>query len=143
MNATDATMTQAVPGAERAMPPVAGLALATLAFVIAAGIYLAAHLPRPAPGGPAATLIAIGGVLLVVNAAIVSRIRPFAWTVFRRVFGWTFLAYGCIGALLAFIFIFDHTRGAMLGAMLASLVVFTLDIPLLFAFSVARYQDPG
>jgi hypothetical protein len=141
MSATDATVAQAAPGAERALPPVPGLAMATLAFVIAGGIYLAAHLPHPAPQGPAVTLIAIGGVLLVVNAAIVSRIRPFAWTVFWRVFGWALLAYGCIGGMLAFIFIFDHTRGVMLGAMIASLVVFTLDIPLLLAFSVARYQD--
>lgn len=141
MSTTDATMPHAAPDAERAMPPAATLAMATLAFVIAAGIYLAAHLPRPAPQGPAITLIAIGGVLLVVNAAIMSRIRPFAWTVFWRVFGWTLLAYGCIGGVLAFIFFFDHTRGAMLAEMTASLVVFSLDIPLLLAFSVARYQD--
>jgi hypothetical protein len=44
--------------------------------------------------------------------------------------------------LLEFVFVLDHTRGASLVVLTFSLVVFALDIPLLMAFSVARYQEP-
>lgn len=128
--------------AARRLPPVAELAVASLALVIVAGIYLVAHLPQRAPLGPAVGLLAAAGALLVAEAALVSSLRPFAWRVFFQVAGWTLVAYLVIGGLLEFIFIFDHTRGAMLVVLTLSLMVFALDIPILFGFSVARYQDP-
>jgi hypothetical protein len=47
------------------------------------------------------------------------------------------------GGLLEFIFVFDHTRGTMLVVLSLSLIVFALDIPILFGFSVACRQDSG
>jgi hypothetical protein len=135
-----------VPGrgslAARRLPPVAELAVASLALIIVAGIYLVAHLPQRAPLGPAVGLLAAAGALLVVNAAVVSSLRRFAWRVFFQVAGWTLVAYVVIGGLLEFIFVFDHTRGAILVVLTLSLLVFALDVPILFGFSVARYQDP-
>jgi hypothetical protein len=137
---------QKVPGrgslAARRLPPVAELAVASLALIIVAGIYLVAHLPQRAPLGPAVGLLAAAGALLVVNAAVVSSLRRFAWRVFFQVAGWTLVAYVVIGGLLEFIFVFDHTRGAILVVLTLSLLVFALDVPILFGFSVARYQDP-
>jgi hypothetical protein len=132
------------PGSRAAsrLPPVAELAVASLALVIVSGIYLVAHLPQRAPLGPAVGLLAAAGALLVVDAVLVGTLRPFAWRVFFQVAGWTLVAYLVIGGLLEFIFIFDHTSGAMLAVLTLSLVVFALDIPILFGFSVARYQDP-
>jgi peptidoglycan/LPS O-acetylase OafA/YrhL len=126
----------------RRLPPVAELAVASLALVIVAGIYLVAHLPQRASLGPAVGLLAAAGVLLVANAGLVGSVRPFAWRVFFRVAGWSLVAYLVIAGLLEFIFIFDHTRGALLVVLTLSLLVFALDIPILFGFSVARYQDP-
>jgi hypothetical protein len=126
----------------RRRPPVAELAVASLSLIIVAGIYLVAHLPQRAPLGPAVGLLAAAGVLLVANAALVSSLRSFAWRVFFQVAGWTLVAYVVIGGLLEFIFVFDHTRGAMLVVLTLSLLVFALDIPILFGFSVARYQEP-
>jgi hypothetical protein len=127
----------------RRLPPVTELAVACMALVIVAGIYLVAHLPQRAPLGPAVGLLAAAGALLVADAALVSSLRPFAWRVFFQVAGWTLVAYLVIGGLLEFIFVFDHTAGAMLVVLTLSLVVFALDIPILFGFSVARYQDPA
>lgn len=129
-------------GARRRLPPVAELAVTSLALVIVAGIYLVAHLPQRAPLGPAVGLLAAAGVLLVTDAALVGSLRPFAWRVFFQVAGWSLVAYLVIAGLLEFIFIFDHTRGALLVVLTFSLLVFALDIPILFGFSVARYQDP-
>jgi hypothetical protein len=129
--------------AARRLPPIAELAVGSLALVIVAGIYLVAHLPQRAPLGPAVGLLAAAGALLVANAGLVSSLRPFAWRVFFQVAGWTLVAYVVIGGLLEFIFLFDHTRGAMLVVLTFSLLIFALDIPILFGFSVARYQDPS
>lgn len=128
--------------AARRLPPVAEVAVASMALVIVSGIYLAAHLPTRAPFGPAVVLVAAAGALLLGNLIVLSRLRQFAWTVFYRVAGWASLAYIVIGGMLEFIFIFDHTRGSMLVLLTLSLVIFAIDIPVLLAFSVARYQEP-
>jgi hypothetical protein len=127
----------------RRLPPVAELAVVSMALVIAGGIYLVAHLPLRAPLGPAVGLLAAAGVLLVADAALVSSLRPFAWRVFFQVAGWVLVAYVVIGGMLEFIFVFDDTRGALLVVLTLSLLVFALDIPILMGFSVARYQDPA
>ncbi len=127
----------------RRLPPVAELAVASMSVVIVAGIYQAAHLPTPPPLGPAEGLLAGAAALLVAALVLVARITPFAWRVFFRVGGWALLAYVVISGMLEFVFVFDHTKGAALVVLTLSLVVFALDIPLLLAFSVARYQPPG
>ena len=126
--------------ADRKMPPVDILAMVTLGLIIASGIYLAAHLPRPAAKGPAIVLIGAAAVVMIVNVILLSRIRPFAWKVFWQVAGWSLLAYAVIAGILLFVFIYDHTRGFMLVALALSLVFFAVDIPLLLGYSVARYQ---
>jgi hypothetical protein len=129
--------------AARRLPPVAELAVVSMALVIAGGIYLVAHLPQRAPLGPAVGLVAAAGLLLVADAVLVSRLRRFAWRVFFQVTGWVLVAYVVIGGLLEFTFVYDGTRGALLVVLTLSLLVFALDIPLLLGFSVARYQDPA
>ena len=129
-------------GAARRLPPIAELVMASMSCVIAGGIYLAAHLPQRAPMGPAVGLLAGGAALLVAAGALVSSLRRFAWRIFFQVAGWAMVAYVVIAGLLEFTFVYDHTRGSLLVVLTLSLVVFALDIPLLFAFSVARYQDP-
>jgi len=130
------------PDVARRLPPVGVVAVTSLAFVIVAGIYLVAHLPQRAPLGPAVGLLAAAGALLVANGILVGSLRAFAWRVFFQVAGWSLVAYVVIGGLLEFIFVFDHTRGSMLVVLTLSLVIFALDIPILFGFSVARYQQP-
>lgn len=69
-----------------------------------------------------------------------ARTRPFPWRPFRQVVGWALLAYLVIGGMLEYVFVLDGTRGAMLALMSAMLAVFAVDVPMLLAFSVARYQ---
>jgi hypothetical protein len=140
---TQTTHSPSTAVSERKFPPVAQMAVASMALVIVAGIYLAAHLPHRPPLGPAVALLVAAGVLLVVDVATVGRLKNFAWDVFFRVGGWALLGYGVISGMLEFVFVFDHTRGSSLVLLTLSLLVFALDIPLLLAFSVARYQDVG
>lgn len=129
--------------AARRLPPVAEMAVGSMALVITGGIYLAAHLPRSAPLGPAVALVGLAGALFVVDVALLSRLRDFAWEAFFRVAGWATLAYVVIAGMLEYIFILDHTRGWTLVLVTLMLVVFALNIPLLFAFTVARYERPS
>ena len=124
----------------RRLPPVAELAVASVALMLASGVYLAAHLPTPPPLTPAVVLCTVGAALSVGAIALLGRIRPFAWDAFFLVARWALVAYMVIAGLLAFVFIFDHTRGATLGVLIASLVVFALDVPVVIAFTVARYH---
>jgi hypothetical protein len=127
----------------RRLPPVTGLALTAQALVIAGGIYLAAHLPRPAPLGPPVAALAVAVLALLTAVAVLARVRDFAWHTFFVVAGWTLAAYVVIAGMLVFVFVLDHTPGSRLTVLTLMLVVFALDVPLLLAFSVARYQAPG
>lgn len=129
--------------APRRLPPVTGLAVAAMALVIAGGIYLAAHLPRPAPLGPPVAALAFAAVALLAAAALLARVRDFAWHTFFVVAGWTLAAYVVIAGMLGFVFVLDHTPGRPLIVLTLMLAVFAIDVPLLLAFSVARYQPSG
>lgn len=127
---------------ERALPPVSALCVASMALVVASGIDLAAHLPAIVPLGLPTGLVIGGGVLFIAALATLARIRPFAWARFFLVARYALLAYVVIGGLLAYVFVNDGTRGGALALLLASLVVFALDVPVILAFTVARYQSP-
>jgi hypothetical protein len=125
----------------RRFPPVAELAVASVALMLSGGIYLAAHLPRRPPLGPAVGLLVAGGVLSVASIGLLVRIRPFAWRTFFLVARWALLAYLVIAGILGFVFVYDHTSGATLAVLILTLVVFALDVPMIIAFTVARYQE--
>ncbi len=128
--------------AARKLPPVAEIAVVSIALMLAGGVYLAAHLPgHPSLAVPVATLAA-GGLTTAVDLVLLSQIRPFAWPVFFLVFRWALAAYLVIAAVLSFVFIHDHTPGAALAVLMATLAVFAVNVPLILAFTVARYQ-PG
>jgi hypothetical protein len=124
----------------RRLPPVTEVAVAAMTLVVAGGIYLAAHVPRPAPLGPAVGLLVGAGALLIVNIVTLSRVRAFAWNTFFLVGGWALAGYVVIAGMLEYVFVLDHTPGSQLLLITLMLVIFAVDIPMLLAFSVARYQ---
>ncbi len=115
--------------------------MATIALVAAGVIYLAAYLPRHAPLGPAAGLLVAAAAVLVANLVLLSRQPGFAWWRFRQVAGWTLLAYVVIGGMIEYAFIYDRTSGAVLAVMILLLLTFVLDVPILVAFTVARFEE--
>jgi hypothetical protein len=125
---------------ERRMPPVTELGAASMIAIAAGVIYMASYLPKRAPLGPAIALLVAAAVLQVVNWTLISRIRPFAFGRFFQVAGWTLLAYLVIGGMIEFAFIYDKTRGVQLVLLTLMLALFVLNVPVLVAFTVARYQ---
>ncbi len=130
----------AVDVSERRLPPITQLAVASMIFVVIGGIYLAAHLPRSAPLGLPIALVTVSLLLMFANVVALTRIRGFAWDAFFLVGRWALLAYLVIAGMLEYVFVTDGTRGSALIVLTLMLIVYAVDIPLLLAFSVARYQ---
>lgn len=122
------------------LPPITQLAIASMILVVIGGIYLAAHLPQAAPLGLPVALVAVSLLLMIANVVALTRIREFAWDAFFLVGRWTLLAYVVIAGMLEYVFVTDGTRGGALVVLTLMLIVYAVDIPLLLAFSVARYQ---
>jgi hypothetical protein len=124
---------------EPRLPPVTQIGMASLALIVAGGIYLASHLPRHVPLGPAVALLAASALLLAANLLALTRVRGFAWERFFAVARWSLLAYVVIAALIEYGFLRNHVRGGPLVVLTLSLVVFAVHVPTLMGFTVARY----
>jgi hypothetical protein len=126
--------------ADRKVPPVTLLGMASIAFIAGGVSYLAAYLPKHAPLGPAVGLLIAAAIALGAAIVLLTRERDFAWQRFFQVGGWTLLAYIVIAGMIEYAFVYDHTHGTVLVVMSLMLVVFLLAPPLLVAFTVARFQ---
>ena len=125
---------------ERTLPPVTQLGMASLALIVAGGIYLAAHLPAQVPLTPAVILLSASALLLAINLVLLSRVRDFAWRRFVAVGKWALLAYAITAGLIEFAFLRDGMSGAPLIVLTLSIVVYAVHVPVLIAFTVARYD---
>ena len=126
----------------RRFPPVAELTVTSLALVVVGGILMASYVPRQPPLAAPATLTAVSAALVLTSAFLLSRLEQFAWPRFFLTFRWALLAYVISAAVIGFAFVRDHTRGAPLALVVVTLVIFALDVPLVIAFTVARYSSP-
>jgi hypothetical protein len=127
---------------ERRLPPVTEVGMASLALIVAGGIYLSAHLPEHVPLGPAVALLAASALLLVGNLIALARVKDFAWARFFDVAKWSLLAYAVIAGMIEYSFLRNHLRGGPLVVLTLSLVVFAVHVPMLVGFTVARFADP-
>jgi hypothetical protein len=128
---------------ERRLPPVTQIGMASLAMIVAGGIYLSAHLPHHVPLGPAVALLGASVLLLAGNLAALARVQGFAWARFFEIAKWSLLAYSIIAGMIEYSFLRDHLNGGPLVVLTLSLVVFAVHVPVLIGFTVARYQEPG
>ncbi len=125
---------------ERRLPPVTQMGMLSLALIVAAGIYLAAHLPHQVPLTPAIALLAASALLLVGNLLALSRVQGFAWGRFFEVARWALLAYIVVAGMIEYAFLRDQVSGGALVVLTLSLVVFAIHVPVLIGFTVARYD---
>lgn len=125
---------------DRKLPPVTEIGALSMIAIAGGVIYLASYLPKQAPLWFAIVLLAVAAALQVTNAVLLARTPDFAWHRFFQVGKWALLGYAVIAGMIEFAFVYDHTRGAPLVLMTAMLVLFMLNVPVLIAFTVARYQ---
>ncbi len=116
--------------------------MASLALIVVGGIYLSAHLPQRVPLGPAVTLLAASGLLLVANLGSLMRVEGFPWPRFFEIAKWALLAYVITAGMIEYAFLRDHVSGGALIVLTLSLVVYAVHVPTLIAFTVARFDQP-
>jgi hypothetical protein len=126
----------------RRLPPIAQLTVCSLALVVIGGILMASYVPRQPPLAAPAALTAVSAALTLTSGFLLSRLEQFAWPRFFLAFRWALLAYVISAAMIGFAFVRDHTRGAPLALVIVMLVIFALDVPVVIAFTVARYSSP-
>jgi hypothetical protein len=125
---------------DRKLPPVTEIGAVSMIAFAAGVIYMASYLPKHAPMGVALIFLAVAATLQVTNVVLLARIENFAWPRFRQVATWALLAYLVIAGMIEYAFVYDHTRGAQLLVMTLMLALFMLNVPVLIAFTVARYE---
>ena len=127
---------------ERRLPPVTEIGMASLALIVAGGIYLSSKIPNHVPLGPAIALLAASALLLVGNIAGLARVQGFRWDRFFAVARWSLIAYLLIAGRIEYSFLQNHLRGGTLVVLTLSLVVFAVHVPMLIGFTVARFYGP-
>ena len=126
----------------RKLPPVAELAVLTIALTVVGGIYMASHLPKHFSLVVPVVLVAVCAAIVAVNAALLAGVKPFAWRTFFLVGKWALAAYAVISGMLVYTFARDGTPAGPMTVLALFLLIWAIDIPLLLAFSVARYAEP-
>jgi len=121
---------------------VAELTVASLALVVIGGILMASYVPRQPPLAAPAALTVVSAILTLTSVFLLSRLEQFAWPRFFLAFRWALLAYVISAGMIGFAFVRDHTRGAPLALVAVMLVIFAVDVPIVIAFTVARYSSP-
>ena len=119
----------------------AGLTTVSLAVVVVGGILMASYVPGRPPLGLPTALACIGTTLVPVSVVLQSRLTDLAWGRFRGV------PAGAAG--LRHLGRDDLIRvrprphpGAPVALVMLMLVIFAADVPLIIAFTVARYSSP-
>lgn len=133
-------MTESAASATPRLPPVTQIGMASLALIVAGAIYLASYLPEQVPLAPAVVLLVLSALLLAGNLVALSRVRGFHWRKFFQVGRWALLAYGITAGLIEFAFLRDGVSGGTLVVLTLSIIVYAVHVPVLIAFTVARYD---
>lgn len=126
---------------QRRLPPVTEVGMLSLALIVAAGIYLSAHIPNHVSLTPAVILLCASALLLAGNLASLARVQGFAWPRFFAIARWALLAYVIVAGMIEYAFLRDHLSGGPLVVLTLSLVVFAVHVPVLIAFTVARFAE--
>jgi hypothetical protein len=132
-----------MPSTGRKFPPISELSIVTMILVVVGGTFIAAHIPKEVPLLLPTILAIAAAVVLVLNLYLTASLKDFAWPVFKLVFAWALAAYAVIAALLMFVFLRDDIPSDVMTFLIAMLIIYAVNIPLLLAFSVARYQEPA
>jgi hypothetical protein len=124
----------------RKLPPITEIGAAAMVAVAVGVIFNAAYLPKLAPTAVAVAILVVAAALEAANLFLISRIENFAWARFKQVAGWFLLAYAVIAGMIEYAFIYDDTHGTQLVILSLLLALFMLNVPVLAAFTVARYE---
>ena len=127
----------------RQLPPIIEIGVVSMALCIVGVIYLVSYAPHTPSLAPAIGLVVAAAVVVLANVAVLARTPGFNWPLFWKVGWWTLVGYAVIAGMLMFTFIYDQLPAGQLSLLVGTLAVFAVDIPIMLAFSVARFQPRG
>ncbi|HEX3538952.1 MAG TPA: hypothetical protein VHT75_00795 [Acidimicrobiales bacterium] len=125
----------------RRVPPIAEMAMASMALVIIGGIFMASYIPRRPPLALPTVLLVASSAVMVSALLMLRRLKDFAWSTFYRVAKWALVAYLVSAGLIEFAFVKDQTRGGPLVVVTLMLLIFAVNVPLIIGFTTARFED--
>ena len=79
-------------------------------------------------------------MLLASNLFFLMRVRDFHRARFFQVGKWALLAYAITAGLIEYVFVRNGVSGSTLVVLTLSLVIYAVHVPVLIAFTVARYD---
>jgi hypothetical protein len=127
-------------GDTRSSPIIACIVGTIVSCIIAAGIIIA-HIPEPPPMWGSYMWLSIAGVLTVATIVQILMKKRFARKLFFKVAKWVFLYILVLTGMGEYVIAFDGTRGTTLVVMTIILLLFLINIPMLWGFSVARHEQ--
>ena len=125
---------------DRKSSPVIACIIGTVISCILAASFIIAHMPGPAPIWGSVIWVGIAAALTIVTIVLILRKRPFARKLFFTVAKWVFLYILVLTGMGEYVIVFDGTRGEPLVVMTIILLLFLVNIPMLWGFSVARHE---
>jgi len=131
--------TQPYAGDTKSSPVIACIIGTVISCILAAGIIIA-HMPRPAPIWGSVMWVGIAAALTIVTIVLILRKKSFARKLFLKVAKWVFLYILVLTGMGEYVIIFDGTRGETLVVITIILLLFLVNIPMLWGFSVARHE---
>jgi hypothetical protein len=131
--------TQPYAGDTKSSPIIASIIGTVISCILAAGIIIA-HIPGPAPMWGSVMWVCIAAVLTIATVILILRKKPFARKQFFKVAKWVFLYILVLSGMGEYVIVFDGTRGEPLVVMTIILLLFLVNIPMLWGFSVARHE---
>ena len=124
-------------------PAVACIVGTIVSCILAAGIIIV-YIPAPAPLWGSIMWVCIAAVLTIATIVLILRRKQFAWKQFFTVAKWVFLYILVLTGMGEYVLVFDGMRGETLVVMTIVLLLFLVNIPMLWGFSVARHErTPG
>ena len=126
-------------GDTKSSPVIACIIGTIISCILAAGIIIA-HFPEQAPMWGSVMWMCIAAVLTVATIVLIIRKRPFARKLFFKVAKWVFLYILVLTGMGEYVIVFDGTRGEPLVVMTIIILLFLVNIPMLWGFSVARHE---
>jgi hypothetical protein len=123
-------------------PPAAELVTLSLGLIVVGGVFMASHFPSPPPLALPVALLVASAALLATGLVLIVRRPGFAWATFSLVARWALVAYVISAGMIEFAFVRNHATGGPLLVVSLMLVLFAVDVPVIIAVTVARYQSP-
>ena len=120
-------------------PIVACIVGTIISCILAAGIIIV-YIPAEAPMWGPIMWVCIAAVLTVATIVLILRKKPFARKRFFTVAQWVFLYILVLSGMAEYVMAFDGMRGKTLVVMTIILLLFLVNIPMLWGFSVARHE---